>query len=135
MPLGAAEEIVDQRHRLGKRDRRELDAIDHVADRIDARHVGAGVVVDENRAVGVELDADRLEAESAGVRARPVARSTASATSRAAVAESDPRRAVGVGLERATLAPTRRSTPFLIISAATWSRTSRSKPRRNCSPR
>jgi hypothetical protein len=44
MPLGAAEEIVDQRHRLGQRDRRELDAIDHVADRdrCSARWCGSG---------------------------------------------------------------------------------------------
>ena len=66
-PLGAAEQVVDQRHRLGERNRRQLDAIDDVADRIDPRHAGAVALVDDDRAVDVERDADRLEAEAGDV--------------------------------------------------------------------
>jgi len=66
-------------------------------------HVGAVAVVDENRAVDVELDADRLEAESAGVRGAPGGVEHRIGHDRAAVAENDLRRAVGVGLERAHL--------------------------------
>ena len=45
--LGAAEQVVDQRHRLGERDRRQLDAVDDVADGVDAGHVGAVALVDD----------------------------------------------------------------------------------------
>ena len=73
VPLGAAEQVVDQRHRLGERDRRELDAVDHVADGVDAGHVGAVVLVDQHRAVGVELTPTASRPRPAVLGTRPVA--------------------------------------------------------------
>ena len=102
VPLGAAEQVVDQRHRLGERDRRQLDAIDHVADRVDARHVGAVALVDDDRAVDIQRDAHRLEAEPGDIGSAAGGVENRVGVEDAAVVEGDPDRRGVAARRRAT---------------------------------
>ncbi|RZM02449.1 MAG: hypothetical protein EOP68_21100, partial [Sphingomonas sp.] len=64
-----AEHRVGEGVALADRDRREVGAIGDVADRVDRGHRGPRVGVDRDRAGGVGLDPNAVEAEPADVRA------------------------------------------------------------------
>ena len=64
----AAKERARKPHRLGRRDRRQVDAVGDVADRMDRVDARLRVAIDDHRPVGGQLHADALEAEVRGVR-------------------------------------------------------------------
>src|SRR5581483_816330 len=64
----AAEEGLREPHRFGGRDRREVDAVGDVTDRVDRLDARARVLVDDHRAVGREFHPGALEAELGAIR-------------------------------------------------------------------
>ena len=70
---------LDEAHRLVDRHRRQLDAVGDVADRPDVVDAGARILVDHDRAVLVQLHADRLKPKPSVLGIRPIASMTWSA--------------------------------------------------------
>ena len=63
-----AEQGAGEPHRFRRGDRGEVHAVGDVADGVDRVHVGGGVLVHDDGAVGGELHARRFEAEARAVR-------------------------------------------------------------------
>ena len=62
--LLAAEHGIREGVALADRDGGQVDAVGHVADRVDRVDVGARMLVDDDRAIVAQADARRLEPEA-----------------------------------------------------------------------
>src|SRR4051794_22906325 len=133
--LALAEHAVGERMALADRDRRQVEAMGDVADRVDAVDRALGEMVDRDAAVPrVDGDAGLLQAEIGDRGMAAVANITWSEARLdpfdRCVVNSSPCRSTFV-----TVQPVRMVMPCFSISARTWARTSSSKPRRMLSPR
>ncbi len=66
-----SQNILDHHLPLGRRHVRQHCHADHVADRVDARHVGFQSIVDGNFSPSAESDAHLLQADPSGIQATP----------------------------------------------------------------
>ena len=80
---------------LVDRHRRQRVAVGHVADRVDRRHRGLRPVVDRDRAVRPDADADLLEPEAFGVRVAAGGEEHLVDVMRLAIVDGDPEAGVG----------------------------------------
>src|SRR5215471_15464539 len=135
LDIALAEHGVGEGMPLADRNRRQIDTVGDIANRVDGRHRGLGIFVDRNAAVArIDGDAGLLEPKLATLGCRPIANITFSEAMLdpfdRCVVYSLPWRSIF-----STVQPVRRVMPCFSISLRRWARTSSSKPRKMLSPR